>query len=292
MNWKKFAIVAMVAFMAAACSRVPAGNVGVKVYKYGGSKGVDTETLSPGHYWIGWNEELHLFPTFTQTACWTASNDPQCGSATDESMTFQTVEGMSVSADIGITYSVDPDKAHILFQRYRKGIGEITDSYLRNIVRDMLVSEASGKSVEEVYGRGKVEIMTNVEKTVRDIAKPYGILIENLYWIGEIRLPKAVRDSLNAKIAATQMAQQRQNEVAQAKAEADKLIEAARGTAESILVNAKAQAEANRILAASITPQFNQYKALEKWDGMLPRLTGGDPLPFIDVTKEAETKKK
>ena len=37
----------------AACSYVPAGNVGVKVNMLGGAKGVDTEILPVGKYWIG-----------------------------------------------------------------------------------------------------------------------------------------------------------------------------------------------------------------------------------------------
>jgi hypothetical protein len=32
----------------AACSKVPAGNVGIKVYLLGGDKGVDHEELGPG----------------------------------------------------------------------------------------------------------------------------------------------------------------------------------------------------------------------------------------------------
>jgi uncharacterized membrane protein YqiK len=83
------------------------------------------------------------------------------------------------------------------------------------------------------------------------------------------------------------MAQQRQNEVAQAKAEADKKIEDARGTAESILKVAEAQAKANRLLADSLTSEFVQYQAITKWDGQLPKMTGSTAIPFIDVTSQA-----
>ena len=107
--------------------------------------------------------------------------------------------------------------------------------------------------------------------------------MDKIYWIGEIRLPQTVIDSINAKNAATQMAQQRQNEVAQARAEAEKKVAEARGEAESVLLKAKAQAEANRELASSITGELVQYRALEKWDGVLPRMTGNSAVPFINV---------
>ena len=264
----------------AACSYVPAGNVGVKVNLLGG------EVLSVGRYWLGWNEELYLFPTFMQNYVWTAGVDE--GSPNDESISFQTADGMTANADLGISYSIDPEKVSLIFQTYRRGVEEITDTFLRNMVRDALVKQASNKPIEYVYGAGKSDLLASVQKDVADQVGPLGINIGKIYWIGEIRLPQTVIDSINAKNAATQMAQQRQNEVAQAKAEADKKIEDARGTAESILRVADAQAKANKLLAQSLTPEFVQYQAITKWDGILPKMTGSAAVPFIDVTSQAD----
>ena len=59
-------LLVLVVGSAVGCSRVPPGYVGVKVNLLGGAKGVDTEELGVGRYFIGPNTELHLFPTFTQ----------------------------------------------------------------------------------------------------------------------------------------------------------------------------------------------------------------------------------
>lgn len=280
-NWKQFAGIALVGVSLAACSTVPAGHVGVKVYLLGGAKGVDSEELPVGRYWIGMNEQLYIFPTYMQNYVWT--KDPREGSAQDESISFQTVEGMSANADVGISYSLDPTKINKIFQTYRRGVDEITDTFLRNMVRDALVKEASSKPIEYIYGAGKADLMTAVQTDVQKQVAGIGIKIDKIYWIGEIRLPQTVIDSINAKNAATQMAQQRQNEVAQARAEAEKKVAEAKGEADSILLKAKAQAEANRELSASITGDLVQYRALEKWDGVLPRMTGSSAVPFINV---------
>jgi regulator of protease activity HflC (stomatin/prohibitin superfamily) len=282
MNFKRIALGAALLLTVSACSYVPAGNVGVKVNLLGGDKGVDNEVVGVGRYWLGWNEELYLFPTFMQNYVWTAGVDE--GSPNDESISFQTADGMTANADIGISYSIDPDKVAVIFQTYRRGVEEITDTFLRNMVRDALVKQASNKPIEYVYGAGKADLIAAVQKDVADQVAPLGIMIGKIYWIGEIRLPPVVLDSINNKNAATQMAQQRQNEVAQAKAEADKKIEDARGVAESILKVAEAQAKANKVLAESITPEFIQYQALEKWDGKLPTtMVPGQATPFISV---------
>lgn len=282
MNFKRIVLGTALLLTVSACSYVPAGNVGVKVNLLGGEKGVDSEVVGVGRYWIGWNEELYLFPTFMQNYVWTAGVDE--GSPNDESISFQTADGMTANADLGISYSIDPDKVAVIFQTYRRGVEEITDTFLRNMVRDALVKQASNKPIEYVYGAGKSELLAAVQKDVSDQVGPLGIKIGKIYWIGEIRLPQTVIDSINAKNAATQMAQQRLNEVQQSKAEADKKIEDARGVAESILKVAEAQAKANKVLAESITPEFIQYQALEKWDGKLPTtMVPGQATPFISV---------
>ena len=282
MNARKILLPIILAAMLSACSYVPAGNVGVKVNLLGGEKGVDSEVLPVGRYWIGWNEELYLFPTYMQNYVWTA--DSREGSENDESFSFQTADGLTSTADIGISYSIDPNHVADIFQTYRRGIDEITDTFLRNMVRDALVKEASTKKIEYVYGSGKADLIAAVQKTVADQVSPLGIRVDKIYWIGEIRLPTTVRDSINAKSVATQMAEQRQNEVAQAKAEADKKIETARGEAESLLRVAEAQAKANRLLADSLSPEFVQYQAITRWDGVLPKFTGSS-VPFVDITK-------
>jgi len=60
-----------------------------------------------------------------------------------------------------------------------------------------------------------------------------------------------------------------------AKAQADAQIEQARG-----------QAESNRLLAQSIaaSPGVVQLRAIEKWDGHLPQVSGG-ATPFVNISK-------
>ncbi len=278
---KKFFALSALLLALTACSTVPAGHVGIKVFLLGGAKGVDHEELGVGRYWIGLNEELYLFPTFMQNFEWTADSRP--GSETDESISFQTIDGMVANADVGVSYSIDPTKVSTIFETYRRGVAEITDTFLRNMIRDSLVKQASNKPIEYIYGAGKSEMMSKVQEEVSALVKERGILINQIYWIGEIRVPAVVKTAIDAKIEATQKSQQRANEVATAKAEADKKIEEARGQAESLLKVAEAQAKANKLVAESLTSELVQYFGLEKWDGKLPTFTGGDAVPMIQL---------
>jgi regulator of protease activity HflC (stomatin/prohibitin superfamily) len=248
------------------CSNVPPGNVGIKVDLWGGDKGVEQTVLPTGLYWIGPSQQLFLYPTFQQNYTWT--KDVTEGSPTDESITFQTVEGLEVNADFGITYQVEPDKVPVLFQTYRRGIAEITDTFIHNMVRDSINRNGSVMPIEAVYGEGKQKLIDDVQKDVSTQLKPLGIDVYKIYLIGKFRLPFVIVQSINAKIASTQMAQQRENEIVQAKAEALKLEAAADGIAKS-----------NEIKAASLSPQLLawetleiQRSAVEKWNGQQPNV--------------------
>lgn len=275
-------------FLLNGCSKVPAGNVGVIVHLLGGEKGVDAEEVGVGRYWLGFNDELYLFPTYTQNDTWEGEK---------ESITFQTKEGLNVNADVGISYHVDPKMVTSVFQKYRKGIDEISDVFLRNMVRDALVKASSTKDVETIYGQGKSELLETVESNVRNEVAPIGIIIENIYWVGTLRLPQTVVENINAKINATQKAMTRENEIQQTRAEAQKAIEQAKGEAESKLAVARAEAESVKIKgeaeasaieakskALNTSPQLVQYEIAKNWDGKLPVTTmGSSSIPMLNI---------
>lgn len=265
-------IILLIGVLFASCSKVPAGNVGIKFYLLGTNKGVDYEELTPGRYWIGINEELYLFPTFTQNYVWTA--DEQEGSPNDESFNFQDRQGLELNADVGITYHLNPTKIDLIFQKYKKGISEITDVFLRNMVRDALVSRSSKLDVEYIYGEGRSALIDSVTRDVNIECDDIGIIVDKIYWIGRIKLPPTVKDAIDSKIKATQIAQQRENELREAEAAAKKRVAEAEGIAQSVLLQAEAEAKANRVVSASITATLVEYEKIKKWNGELPQVTG------------------
>lgn len=277
-------LLALVILSLAACSDVPSGYTGIKVNLLGSDKGVDSQELGTGRYWIGMNEKLFIFPMFTQTQVWT--KDKNEGSPNDDSITFQTVEGLEVNADLGITYSLDPKRVTTIFQKYRKGIEEITNTVLRSMVRDAVINAASSKQIESVYGLKKADLIKEVEDTVRKQCADVGIIVEHIYWIGSLRLPPSIVNSINAKAAATQMTAQREQEIQQSKAEAEKLVAEAQGKADAQLAIAKANAQAINVEGDALrnNPSVIELRKMERWDGKLPQIVGG-ATPFINLTK-------
>lgn len=252
---------------------VPAGYVGVRVNLYA-DKGVENEVVGVGRYFLSINEQLYKFPTFNQLFNY---EDP---------FTFQTSDAMDVRADVGVEYNIDPEKASTIFQTYRKGLDEITEVNLRQYISDALIKHASQMDINELTQGGKTALLASVIKDLRAQLDPVGIRVVKLSWTDDLRYPEQVRASITAKIEATQRALLRENEVAQSKAEAEKLRVAAQGEADAQLMRARAEAEAIAIKARALrdNPDIIQLNAIEKWDGKLPAyLTAGSAMPFVPV---------
>lgn len=249
-----------VCLLLAGCTYVPPGSVGVLVNLYGNDKGVREQVVGPGRYFLTLNENLYEFPVYTINYTWTKSQT-EGKNAEDESLTFQDKDGLVLNGDFGITYNIDPDHVVSVFQKYRKGVEEITDVFLRNSVRNALVDIASTMGVEDIYGPKKQELVHKVFKQIHDEVAPIGINIQQLYLIGDFRLPPTVAEAINKKITATQNAMTSENEIAQARAEAQKRI-----------IQAEAEATANMKIGKSITPEYIQYLFVMKWPGGLPQV--------------------
>lgn len=266
------------------CNRVPAGYRGVIVNLYGQDKGVSEESVGVGRYYLGWNKEIYLFPTFLQNRSWTDG----------QAITMQTSEGLTITTDAGITYQIEPENIVKVFTKYRLGIDEITDTFLHNMVRDAMNEVASTMTVDQIYGVHKELFIQKVNGIVIAGASANGIDVDKIYLIGSFQLPQMVKDSIDVKIQASQNAIKVENEIATSRAQAQKTIVEAKAAAQKriieaeanaaqITLNAESQAKANKILADSITPQFTQYQAILKWNGILPTTSASGALPFINI---------
>lgn len=261
-------ILASMTFSFTSCHKIEAGYVGVKVNLLGKDKGVQQEVLGVGRYWIGWNEDLFKFPTYQVNYVYTAGETSE--SPTNEEFSFQTIEGMVCSCDLGLSMHFERDKIAQMFQTYRKGEEEIRSVVVRKEIRDALNRVAGNMPVETVYGAGKAKLIDTVSIIVKNRLAPTGIVIDGLSLIGAIRIPKTIEDALNLKVQMTQEAQKAQNQVAKAEAEARIAIAKAQGVAGSKRIQADAEAYYNRTVSGSLTPQIVEMKRLEKWDGKYP----------------------
>lgn len=285
------ASIAAAAFLVSTFSfliRISPGEVGVLVNLFGSARGVEEKELSVGVHLVPPWKSLYLFPVYEQNHQWVG----------DDMFIFQTLEGLSVQAEIGITFNLVADKVHELFCKYRRGMDEITHLFIRNNIRDAINRAASRMTIEELYGAKKESFFKEVHTHVSAELEPLGFHISHIYIIGKFQVPQAVSNALDKKIEAIQRAQQRENELRESEAEAKKEVAKAEGFARSQMVKARAEADsrlmqaqaeakANELLNKSLTKELIKWRAVNQWDGVLPRvMTGGDSMLMLPVKEE------
>lgn len=252
------ALIMSVCFSSCGYTRVDAGCEGIKVNLYGDDKGVDNVSLVTGAVWYNpFTESVYEYPTYVQTVDY----DP---------FTINAKDGSEFIVDPTVSLKIIDGKSPVVFRKYRKDLDEVINGTLYNYVKDAFRVQLNKFTTDEI-----VSMRDNIEKAIETHLSE--VLYEENFELEQLtsglQYPTSIVDAVNAKNKAVQDAMKVQNEVAVAKAEAEKL-----------LVAARAEKEANELRARALTPQILEQMWIEKWDGRLP-VYGTVPTIFKDISK-------
>lgn len=279
-----FAVV-LLAFWASGCgTTIQPGHAGIVVDAYGKDRGVQSYVATTGRVWYNpITTTVFEYPTFVQSVVFTHSADE--GKAVNEEITFTNADQMSIAADVSMSYSLSMDKLPAFYVKFRSDdLNQFTYGFLRSLMRDKFNEIAGHYTIAQIMGDNG-PFLAQVKAALQADLEPLGVHLESQFgFIGAPRPPKQVIDAINLKVQATQLAIQKQNELVQVQADAAKAVAKATGDANARTVWAEAQAQANRKIAESLTQNLVQYTALEKWNGVLPQVSGA-AVPFINLQK-------
>jgi regulator of protease activity HflC (stomatin/prohibitin superfamily) len=281
-------IIAVAIFGCSGCTRIGPGHVGIEVKLAGTQRGAQDFVIKTG--WVFYNPlstSIIEYPTYIQTAKWTHNptegDNPESPKGTNEEISFNSSEGMTVRADISMSYHLLPEKIPDFYVKFRNdNIVLFTHGYLRNLARNAFNDAGEHYRIEEIIGAKKEQLVSEVTKNLQKNVTDIGVVIDQLGFIESPRPPDLVMQSINMKVQATQLAMQKQNELVQAQAEAAKAVAYAEGDAKSQIARAQGQATANKLINESLTDKVMertlidlQYKWVEKWDGSTPFYISG-----------------
>ena len=256
------------------------GHIGIVIHRAGG--GVDMVPLGPGlHMRNPVFTAIEEYPTFMQTLVLTRSGNE--GGVNNDEINVNSKEGQPLSLDVSMSFELEPRKVPALYQTFRTDISIIQHTYVKQAIRQALQEIAGEEAIADVMGPKKAEATGRVQKLLEQRLSPYGLIVRQ-FTINELRAPSTVIDAINTKNVMQQQALTSQNELQKNTFQAQGDSIKAAGQAKAIMALANAQAEANRKLAASITPTLVQYEMAKKWDGKLPQVTGG-AVPMLQLPK-------
>jgi regulator of protease activity HflC (stomatin/prohibitin superfamily) len=178
-----------------------------------------------------------------------------------------------------MNFHIDPAYVNDLYQKVgldfaNKVIDPAFNDFVKEVVPTYPIGEVLPKR-EEIRQRAMKKLGDNLER--------YHIIVDDIYF-ANIRFSPGYEGAVEAKQVAQQQVETQKQVLAQREIEAQQKVATAKGEAESIQVVAQGQAKANDALSRSITPILVQYKSVEKWNGILPQVSGG-AVPFVDLRK-------
>lgn len=261
--------------------KIPQGYVGV-VYSLNG--GVKRNVLNEGLRIIMPWQEVTLYSVATEQ--FYLSKNTKEGNKGNDSFDVQCSDG-AVNVDLTIQYSFDKNNVPSVFKRYRGKSGEeIMNDIMRGKIKAWATEVTKDYTTMEVYLTEKAEVNDSLTKYLQKNAEQYGIVIEEAA-LSRTSVPKNVEAAIRDRQAIAQEIEKQKLALQKTKiAKEQTQLEAERR-----IIEAKGEAEANKIIQQSMNKDLMNYKAtmeyLDKWDGKRPHVesNGGSGL-IIDVGKQ------
>lgn len=273
---------AILAFGSSSCGvkTIPPGWEGIKVNNVGSRRGVEDYPIMTGRiFYNPFTENVYEYPVSKQNYIWTANSGE--GKSADESIGFNSVEGTSITADVGAVFNVKPGKTPHLFMTYRADIEVLRDGVIRNEVRDAFNREAGRMKVMEIIGPGKAALLDAVKHDLNIGPLGQYVDFETVSFVHSPRPDAQVQAAINNVITAMNQATAAEAVVRQKRAEAEQEIATARGDSAAVVIRNTGDAEGNRRLQTSLTDQIIRYQLASRWDGHMPQVTTGGGSPAV-----------
>jgi len=213
---------------------VPSGYVGVKLTLGKAEK----DELLPG---------LHFIVPYVQKVIKMSVRTHSYDLRGQRAIEALSKDGLTIRIELTVLYKIKPDKAAEIFVEY--GL-EYEDKIIKPVIRSAVRDVIAMLDSSQVYQERDLIRQKLVEKVSKELDKRFIILDEIL--VRDIKLPPKVVEAIEQKRRAFEEMQKMKFVVEREKLEAERKR-----------VEAKGIADANRIIAGSLTKEYLQWKFIE-----------------------------
>lgn len=264
-------VVVFIIVFFACCTVVDSGEVGIKFHKwsvseqdYGGVEG----TCKGWVFYNPMTTSVFTYPTFTQRKQY-------------ETFSVNAKDASLFEMDPTIAYRINPEKACDIFTKYRVDVKALEEGYIRTCIYEAYRTCGNQYTSDSLMSN-RANFESDVRRRLERSLEAEGFIVEE--FTSKITPPKSLVAMIDAKNTAIQSALKAENEVKEAEANAKIAVAKAEGNARAQKIKADAEAYYNRTIAASLSPMIIQEDMIEKWDGKMPQIVGGNGM-MLDVSK-------
>lgn len=248
-------------FTCMSMTHVGQGEVGI-VWTAG--SGVKDEVLTPGIHFVHPLAKVKNFPVSQQQLV--LSNNPEDYNSNNHAdwHVDAPADGGMVKMNLTVNYNFIAERCTDLYTRFNGMDGDaIVDSMVQNSIIAYIKEVTPKFTVMDIYSTKRAEVGKEITEYLNTkLTDEYGINVSSALII-DVQLDDALKEKIQAKEQAKQDAEKAEldKQTALAQAETDKVK--AEAEAAVNIEKARGQAEANRLVSQSITPELIQMKEAE-----------------------------
>ena len=184
-----------------------------------------------------------------------------------------------VTSRVALNFHIVPDKANVVYQRIGIHFKErIIDPAIQEVVKAVTAKYTAEELITKRPAVSEAMRMSLMERLLE-----YNIAVDT-FSIVIFSFSKIFTEAIESKQTAEQLALKARRDLERIKIEAEQKITAAKAEAESLRLQ-RANISLDLIELRKVEANL---RAIEKWDGVLPQVTGAGPVPFIGVGDAAK----
>ena len=217
-----------------------------------------------------WDEGLHfMIPIMQRVVIMDVKIQKVVTDAASASSDLQ-----DVTSSVALNYHVIPDKANVVYQK----IGlQFKERIIDPAIQEIMKAVSAEYTAEELITK-RPAVSDAMKAALNERLLKSNIAVD-AFSIVSFSFSPVFTEAIEAKQTAEQLALKSKRDLEKIKIEAEQTITSAKAEAESLRLQ-KANISRDLIELRKIEANL---KAIEKWDGNLPQVTGGGAVPFIGV---------
>lgn len=210
-----------------------------------------------------------------------------------------TIKKMSIDADatsrdlqsvltkVAVNFSVDPARANIVFQRFRK---QHDDRFVGPAIQESVKASTARFPAEELITK-RSEVKKAILGELESRLEPQHFKVVNVS-IENFQFDRQFQAAIERKQVAAQKILEERNILESRRVQAEQVVAAAKGEAEARLTRARAEAESLKIINEQLTDKTLRKILLDRWKGEVPLSVGADRGSFLDLATASKIARK
>ncbi|HLU35637.1 MAG TPA: SPFH domain-containing protein [Thermomicrobiales bacterium] len=224
-----------------------------------------TDTATPGFEWrIPGIQKFSCYPTRVQNLEVGGLGSSRANFV-DSAITAKSKDGVSMEVTAIVYFTLPVDNLQTIYLETGRSAGEVNDRLVQVQARNQTRAVIEQSNVDDIYLGGMDATSRTIEERLRPVLEERGITLES-FALTSVDPSDEYKSAIQAQVEQQQEAQRQAEVVKVREQEAEQKRVQAQGDADAAIIAAEGEAEANRIITESLTPEILQmryYEALE-----------------------------